>query len=230
VRCAALVLLCLAGCPSTALAQVKYQQWFDGTIDWLASDTLTFELDSEPKTNPATFKLTPHADYAILPWADVLAEADIEHQADTDTSFTPRVGVQLHILSRLLRRNTHTAEEREKPPLRRLVVSTLLRIQESDSNWKSRNRFAVAYPFNRRKTTDDGAVYFTADAELFLPLDRAAGAARVDEVRIRSGFGYRANFPWRFELLYIWDGTRRADNAPLTPNFNALDVRVRWQF
>ena len=217
-------------CPSIAAAQANGQFWANATVDWLTSDRLTYQLDVEPQTNPALVKVTPHIDYAVVPWADVLAEVEFERKADSDATTTPRFGAQFHILSRLLRTHTHSGEEREKVPLRRLAVSSLLRVENPNSGWRLRDRFDAAYPINRHKTTDAGAVYVTSDAELFMPFERATGAALVSQVRIRSGIGYRENFKWRFEALYVWDGTRHADTGPLTTQSNALDIRIRREF
>ena len=226
----ALVCLCALCCPSAARAQARNQLWANGVIDWLASDRLSANLDVEGQTNPGLVKATPHVDYAIVPWADVLAEVQFEHESDSDTTTTPRFGAQFHILSRLLHAHAHQGADREKPPLRRLVVSSLLRAENASSAWRLRDRFDAAYPLNRHKTTDDGAVYAMSDAELFMPLERAPGDARVSEVRIRSGIGYRQNFTWRFEALYVWDGTRHAGTGALTTHARAIDIRVRREF
>jgi hypothetical protein len=153
---------------------------------------------------------------------------------------TPRIGFELHVLSRILPRFERAGRGREKLPRRRLVVSSLLRLERQNtfydsgaatkSSWRFRDRFDVAYPFNRPKTTDDGAVYLTEDNELFYPLERVSGDPLVSEVRIRAGFGYRASFAWRFEAIYIWTGTRRADTGPLAVDSHAFDVRVRRTF
>jgi hypothetical protein len=213
-----------------AAAQAEKQLWATGIVDWLATDRLTYEIEVEPKTNPATVDVTPEISYTAVGWADLLAEVDIKSQTGANTTATPRIGVHLHILSRLLEPHAPRGADREKLPRRRVVVSTLLRVQHSKSAWQLRDRFAVAYPFNRRKTTDNGAVYVTGDSELFIPFDRAPGDALVSQVRLRSGLGYRQSFAWRFETLYIWNGTRRAGSGPLVPESHAIDFRIIRSF
>ena len=215
--------------PAAARAQARSQLWANGIIDWLASDRLSANLDVEGQTNPGLIKATPHVDYAVVPWADVLAEVQFERETGSDTTTTPRFGAQFHILSRLLHAHADAGANREKLPRRRLAVSSLLRAENSSSAWRLRDRFDAAYPLNRHKTTDDGAST-TSDAELFVPFDRAPGGDLVNQVRIRSGIGYRKDFAWRFDVLYIWDGTRHADAGPLTPKFHAIDIRVLRQF
>jgi len=230
VRFAGLALLYLAACPRSAGAQASQQLWGEATVTWFATDRSTYALKTEPKTNPATLDVTPQVSYTVAAWADAVAEVQLERKADTDPTATPRFGAEFHILSRLLFAKPNTQAEREKPPRRRIVVSTLLRFEDAQGAWTLRDRFNLAYPFNRPKVTSDGAVFLIGDIELFMPFDRPSGGDRVDEVRIRSGVGYRKNFAWRFDVLYVWDGMRHADTGPLTPKFHAIDIRVLRQF
>ena len=166
----------------------------------------------------------------MAPWIDVLGEAELSREAGSTATATPRVGAQLHILSRVLAQHVRRGADREKLPRRRLVASTLLRFEHTGSMWQLRDRFDVTYPLNRHKATDDGAVYVTADDELFIPFERAPGAALVNQMRARAGFGYRRSFRWRFETLYVWNGTRHADAGPWLTRSHVLDIRVRREF
>ena len=230
MRPVALALFCLTVLPHAARAQASNQLWGEATVNWFATDNVTYQLKTEPKSNPATLDVTPQVTYTLLAWADVLAEVQLEAQSGSEPSATPRFGAELHILSRLIFTQPTTDAEREKPPRRRIVVSTLLRFEDAQGAWTLRDRFNLAYPFNRPKTTSDGAVFLIADSELFMPFDRPPGGDLVNEVRIRTGIGYRKNFAWRFDVLYIWDGIRHADVGPLTPKFHAIDIRVLRQF
>jgi hypothetical protein len=223
-------LTCLLACPSTATAQAKKQLWVTAAVDWLATERLTYEIEVEPKTNPATVDVTPEIEYTAVAWADLIAEVDLKSQTGADPSATPRIGVHLHILSRLLQAHAARGADREKPPRHRIVVGTLLRLEYSNPIWRLRDRFELAYALNRRRTTDDGAVYLRGDSELFMPLDRGPGEARVSQVRLRSGIGYRPSFAWRFEALYIWNGTRHAGSGPLVPDSHAIDIRFQRNF
>jgi hypothetical protein len=110
------------------------------------------------------------------------------------------------------------------------VVSTLLRVEKNGSTWRLRDRFELAYPFNRHRTTDNGAVFWTGDNELFIPFDRAPGDPVVSNVRARTGIGYRPSFAWRYLALYVWNGKRNAAGGPLVPESHALELRVLHQF
>jgi hypothetical protein len=223
-------LTCVLALPSTSAAQAEGQVWANGIANWYATDLLLLRLNVEPQSNPFTLNVTPRAVYTLLPWMDVLGELDVGHQVDHDTTWTPRVGVQLHILSRILAKNAQRPEDREKPPRQRLVVGTLLRVEDNKGTGRFRDRFALAYALNRQKTTDDGAIYLTADNEVFIPFDRAPGAALVSKMRFRGGLGYRESFAWRYEALYIWNGTRNAESGALVQESHAIDIRVICSF
>jgi hypothetical protein len=247
-------LLCALGIPEAANAQATGQLWGTATLDYLASERLTYQLELQPKSQivvhtrqPTWFDLhtTPHVDYAVAPWIDVLGEVDIAFMNQSievnTTRVAPRVGAQLHILSRIIQ--AHTAEHgaaREKLPARRPIISTLLRLEQestfystdapSKSSWTLRDRLDFMYPLNRPKTTVDGCLYITSDGELFIPIDHSEKGGAVSELLIRAGLGFRQSFAFRFEALYLWDGKRNADSGVLAPQYHGINVRVKFQF
>jgi hypothetical protein len=89
-----------------------------------------------------------------------------------------------------------------------------------------RNRLETLFPLNRRRVTDNGALYVSADAEWFWtrqsPPERFANKQRV-----RAGVGYRRNYAWRVEALYVWDRSRESAHSAFTTNADAIDIRVR---
>jgi hypothetical protein len=227
------------------------QLWANVTIDWLSSERVTYALDVEPKTQRVVHAGTPtwlsgdaipHVEYALAPWIDLLSEVDVGFQNQSDdvdtVTVTPRIGIQVHILSRILRPHAPSGAAREKVPRRRLVFGSLLRLENqntfhstgaaSTSSWRFRDRFEMSYPLNRRKATIDGAVYVTGDSELFIPVDRSTSGGIVSESRVRAGIGFRQSFAWRFEALYVSTAQRNAAGA-LAPKNYAIDVRVRHE-
>ena len=125
---------------------------------------------------------------------------------------------------------------REPQSRLRLDFRSLLRFEDNrqksstdssfSSSWTFRDRFHVAYPLNRPKVTSSGAVFLAADTEAFVPLDEGF----INELRVRSGVGYRHSFPWRFEALYVWTGERSRPSEPIAVKNQALDLRVYFQF
>ena len=49
-------------------------------------------------------------------------------------------------------------------------------------------------------------------------------------MRFRGGLGYHESFAWRYEALYIWNGTRNAGSGPLVQENHAIDIRVIRSF
>ena len=236
-----------------AQAQAAGQVWGSVIVSWLATERVSYRVELEPKSQPivhdgkptwTSFDAIPRVEYTLARWIDALAELDIGRRDQSDdvdqVTVTPRVGAQLYILSRVLLPHGRTGPEREKLPRRRLEFNSLLRLENEStfysteapakSQWILRDRFEVAYPLNRMKTTDDGAVYVIADNELFIPFDDAPAGHLVSEVRIRSGLGYRQSFGWRFEGLYIWTGERNAESGALAAQSHAIDIRVYRRF
>jgi hypothetical protein len=235
--------------PIAANAQTPFQLWASGTITWLTSDRMHMRVvvqsrdQSTPDDQTKFFSIstTPRFLYVVAPWIDALGEINFtrkDQSNDVDTiTVSPRIGVQLHILSRLLYGGGGgVARSREAEPRQRFDFRTLVRLEEqrqstntdssTTSSWTFRDRWTVAYPLNRPKTTSDGAVYLITDIEGFVPLD----GGFVNELRLRTGPGYRPSFPWKFEWLYVWDGQRSRPSESLSTKYNAFYFRVYYQF
>ncbi len=248
-----MVLFMLSG--SSASSQTNGQIWTNLTYDWLATERLSYELDFEPKSQviaapgqPVWMNLdvTPNVSYAATGWMDLIGEVCTGYtsQSDKDNTLevTPRVGVELHILSRILQahRASRSGADREKLPRRRAVFANLVRLENrnmlhagdapSTSAWRFRDRLQFAYPFNRAKMTNDGVIYLKSDGEVFLPLDADDESRRVNQVRVRAGVGYRQSFAWRFEALFMWTATRNPGVSTFTTASRALDVRLNRVF
>jgi hypothetical protein len=247
-RACALAVLCAMSGSRTARAQSPGQLWATGTVRWLPTDRWSFVVTAEPRDQLivpddqptfVSFDTTPRALYVAAPWIDLLGEIDFQVKDQSHTvatsSVTPRFGVQLHILSRILHGGAGRGADREPQPGRRLNFRTLLRFEDqrehssggstTTSSWQFRDRFSIAYPLNRPKTTSNGAIYLTTDSEAFVLLDDGV----FNQLRIRSGVGYRHSFPWRFETLYIWRRDRSGAGVWAT-KYQALDFRVFFQF
>jgi hypothetical protein len=128
----------------------------------------------------------------------------------------------------------------EQAPRRRIVVRDLVRVEsrnffysggdtDSDSTVRFRNRLEFLAPLNKERITDDGARYVLADWEWFVPLDDPEERF-ANRQRIRTGLGYRRNFNWRYELLYIWTRSRNTIDEEFSTNENIIDIRVKRIF
>jgi hypothetical protein len=240
---AALLLIC-----APVSAQTTTQLWGNLTFNWVKSERLVYELDFEPKallTPPEgepdwrNLDVTPNVEYSLRPWFDLVADMTIGRTVQTDdvssTEVTPRFGVRFHLFSR-----ARQLRVLERAPRRRVVVRDLVRVEsrnffysggdsDSDSTVRFRNRFEFLVPLNKERITDDGARYLLADWEWFIPLDDAEERFS-NRQRIRSGLGYRRNFNWRYELLYIWTRSRNTIDEGFTTNENIINIRVKRLF
>lgn len=243
----AMVALMLIGAPA-ASAQTTTQLWANLTLDWVKSDRLVYELDLEPKAlisapddqpDWRNFDVTPNLEYSVKPWLDFVGEVTVGRTHQTDdvdsTEVTPRLGARFHLFSR-----RPILQVREQAPQRRIVVRDLVRFEsrnfyytggdvEDEQTLRFRNRLEVLMPINKAGITDDGAAYWLADWEWFVPLDDAEERF-ANRQRIRAGIGYRRNFNWRFEALYIWTRSRNTIDTGFSTNENIIDVRVKRLF
>jgi hypothetical protein len=237
--------------PSVLSAQSSLQLWGNLTLDWVKSDRLVYELDFEPKVQvhsaegePAwrNLDVTPNVEYSPRGWFDLVGEATagVTRQSDAVNTIelTPRVGIRFHVYSRapIVAR----VMSREQPPKRRLVIRDLLRIESrnyfytgegegSSSTIRFRNRLEFLFPLNMARITDDGVRYLLADWEWFIPLDDPVERF-ANKQRIRAGLGYRRNFAWRFETLYIWTRSRNTIEDGFSTSDNIIDFRVKRVF
>lgn len=225
--------------------QTAFQLWANLTFDWVKSDRLTYEVDFEPKAmvdppagQPAwkNLDVTPNVTFNAAQWLDLTGDlaTGYTHQTDDLNTFelTPRVGAEVHLLSRLL-------SKREHHPKRRFAFSNYFRIEWRNffynndepvsSSWRFRNRLGCLFALNRAKYTDDGAYYALTDFEWFLPLSDPAERFS-NRQRFRVGVGYRRSFNWRFEALYLWTRSRAALEDNFTRSEAMIDLRVKRAF
>jgi hypothetical protein len=92
-----------------------------------------------------------------------------------------------------------------------------------------RNRLEFLAPLNKEKISDNGARYILADWEWFVPLGEP-DERFASRQRIRAGIGYRRNFAWRLEVLYIWNRSRNTIGEGFTTSDNIIDIRFKRVF
>ena len=247
------LLLWMLTSASTAAAQSTGEVWGNLTIDWLATPRLVYSLDVEPKvqvteaTTQARFAnldVWPTLQFAVSGWLDAHGEFltgfTNEQDGSNSTEVTERMGVRLHVLSRLIQeRAARRGAEREAQPRRRGTIDTLLRFEHRDvlhsdspttSSWRFRARAELAYPLNREKLTSDGTVYLTSDADLFAPVGDDPQRGQVNQWRLRNGVGYRMSFNTRLEGLYIWTTKKDSGTGRFATDSQAIDFRVKLAF
>lgn len=254
IRLAASVCCAIVTAAPAAFAQTNLQLWGNVTLDWVKSARLVYELDLEPKVLVAApegepgwrnLDLTPNVEYSAKPWLDLVGEATVgyTHQTDDVNSIevTPRVGLRFHIFSRRVPTTGGVIGVRELPPARRIVIRDLVRFESRNFFYtgdagepnsftaRFRNRLEFLVALNKSELSDDGARYFLADWEWFVPLGEPAERF-ANKQRIRTGFGFRRSFSWRFEILYMWTRSRDTAQEGFKTNDNSINVRLKRVF
>jgi hypothetical protein len=224
----------------------EFQLWGNFTLSWIKSHHVTLGVDIEPKvlvSKPAddprwaTLDVTPSLEYTHGNWLDIVSELLVARTKQTDddnsTEITPRIGFRFHILS-----NVANDLLKEKLPKHRFVIRDLIRLEwrnlyyspssgtPDSSSLRLRNRVEISYPINRRRMTDDGAIYATGDGEWFWT-EEDQSERFASKQRIRVGIGHRRSYRWRFEALYVWDRSRHTATDGFTTADSAVDVQVK---
>ncbi len=237
-----------------AQAQADLQLWGNLTLNWAKSARLAYDVDVEPKVlvsapadEPAwhSVDVTPSVDYAWRKWLDFVGETAVGYTKQTDDvnswEVTPRAGARFHMFSRTV--PTAAADRplrKELPPRRRVVLRDLVRVEARNlfytgtgtgrsSTVRFRNRLELLVPLNRETLSTDGVRYLLADWEWFIPLGEP-DERFANKQRIRAGLGYRRDFAWRVELLYMWNRSRNTIEDGFTTNDNIIDVRIKRVF
>ncbi len=254
IRLATAVCCLLVTAVPGAFAQTNLQLWGNVTLDWAKSERLVYELDFEPKVLLAApegepgwrnLDVTPNVEYSAKPWLDLVGEGTVGYTKQTDNvnsiELSPRVGLRFHIFSRHVPTAPAVFGVRELPPTRRIVVRDLVRFESRNFIYtgntdepnsytaRFRNRLEFLVALNKPELTDDGARYFLADWEWFVPLGEPAERF-ASKQRIRTGFGFRRSFSWRFEILYMWTRSRDTVQEGFKTNDNVIDVRLKRVF
>ena len=243
----ALTVLILASAP-VAHAQATTQLWGNLTFNWVKSERLVYELDLEPKGLLSAPEGDPDwRNLDVTPNVEVLAEGLDGHRArhfgglDAADRRCGHAGGDAQAWRALPSLLAGAAvPPAERAPRRRIVVRDLVRLESrnlfssgaatgSDATVRFRNRLEFLIPLNKERMTDDGARYWMADWEWFVPLDDPEERF-ANRQRIRTGLGYRRSFNWRYELFYIWTRSRNTIEDGFSTTENIIDVRVKRLF
>lgn len=221
------------------------QIWGDVILGHPRSEHLLFGLDLQPKSQITgdnrwrNLDVTPLVEFYPNTWVDLVGEITIGYTrqvSDLNTfELTPRLGIRLHLLSNLrerLKLGVHVP--------RRLGVANLTRIEsrnfwysadvESRHEWRLRNRTEFKLSLNHQDLHIDRTLYLIMDFEAYVPLRDDIPERFATKLRARAGVGYRANYKWRLEALYIRDKQRNTFGEDFVRSANIVDVRLKLFF
>jgi len=228
-----------------AAQDVSSQWWGNVILSYPKSEKLYFELDFEPKltlSGDVTWRnldTTPLVEYYLNKWIDLTGEVVIgfTKQSNDTRSFelSPRIGIRIHFLE-----NITDQLRPERLPRRRVTLASLLRIEyrnlaysgdmESEHEWRLRNRFEFKLPINNINLAIDRTLYIMADYEAYIPLGNEVAESFATKGRLRAGLGYRKNYKWRIELLYIRDWAKDTIEEKGQVSIHAIDLRLKIFF
>jgi hypothetical protein len=190
------------------------------------------ELDRE---NWWSLRATPKAEHFVTDWLDFIGEALVAYtlqQPDLRSlELSPRIGFRLHLFNEVL-----DYIRPERIPLTRLDLYNLTRLEyrafwysddTSAQSWRLRSRLGGKVAINHRRLSEARTLYGILDVEVFIPLGDDIPETFANKYRIRVGFGYRVNYKWRFETLYVFDDSRNTLQDDFTQTSNVLDFRVK---
>ena len=214
-------------------AEVTGQAWVDFLTDWYVTSEHLVELEVGPKVlfsggqQWSELTLTPAYEFVAGPRFELVVRTLFswvrQNKALSTFEIRPILGFRVYIL---------------QPSEHRFMVRDFNRVESRniwydtnrawDTTWRYRNRLEAQVAINHDHLADDHTLYLLADAEAFVNLGRAAEERFNDNWRIRSGFGYRLKYEWRFELLY----TLQLSKDTLLASFETSNhiVRLRLKF
>jgi Protein of unknown function (DUF2490) len=230
----------LAGdlCAQTTSGQI----WANFTLDHPKEEHLVYELDLEPKGQVSgnetwrALDVAPSVEYYPKDWMDVVVETALTRTRQSNEvsslELTPRLGVRVHFLSRLRMMLPGPR------PLGRVSLANFSRVEwrnlwYSDDTPDShqtryRNRVELKVGLNHKELSLDNTLFLVTDVEVFVPLSDDVPETFATKRRIRAGLGYRHDSKWRFELLFIRDGTRTTEAGSFATAANIVDFRLRF--
>jgi len=236
-------LLVLGPVASEALNETASGQvWANFTLDYPRGERLLFEVDFEPKTQYSgsdTWRgldVTPAIEFSPNRWIELVGEAALartrQSNAVRSAEVTPRFGVRVHLLN-----NLRTMLPPGHHRLGRVGIANLSRIEwrnfwysddtPSSHETRFRNRLELKVGLNHAEVSLDKTLYLLADYEIFVPLSDDVPERFAAKARVRAGLGYRRDRRWRFEVLYIRDGTRQTDEGSFATSANIVDFRLK---
>jgi hypothetical protein len=229
VKCfSALVLFVLSLPFGTAHAQTNEQAWFEYMLNVPFANSFNVEnaftystLLGQPKWRALDYNGT--LEYSLGPHVDLVGSALISYTAQNDSYntfelrpmlgtkiyFTPNSRIQTRLLLRIEQRNFQNLDTKEWERVMR-----------------PRARGEVVIPVNKKTYFEDDLWYALADAEwLFVNTDVEERFA--NRFRLRVGAGYRLNYSFRFELLYMIQQSRNGIDESFSSSDNIIRIRLK---
>jgi len=207
---------------------VNEQLWFEYMLEYPFANSFNFEnsltystLLGDPKWRALDY--SPTLEWAIDPHIELIGQAVLSYTNQTESYntfeirpvigtrifFTPHRRVQTRLLLRVEQRNFKNLED-----------------GEWTSTFRPRIRAEVIVPINKKTIFEDDMWYAMTDAEALFT-DSEINERFANKFRIRLGVGYRLNYSFRFEFLFMNQHSRTGTNEDFTTSDNIFRLRVK---
>jgi hypothetical protein len=179
-------------------------------------------LLGSPKWN--SFEYAPSVEYALTQNLDFVGGVTLSYTLQTDDYNTfevrPMLGSRLHLT-----------------PNRRVLLRTYLRVEqrnfknletnEWDKTMRPRLRLESLIPINRKTYFENKLWYGIADVEWFMTVDKDVNERYANRFRMRFGAGYRMNYNFRFEFIYMIQQARDKTEEDFVNTDNVFRFRCK---
>jgi hypothetical protein len=229
------LLLVFRHVPFLAAQNTNEQTWFEyyGNLPFANSFNLenavmystVIQTPQIPKWR--SFEYTPKLEYGLSKRFDINIGTVFCYTQQTSTYNTfeirPFIGTRIHFT-----------------PSRRVLLRMPLRWESrhfknlETGEWEQSNRARVGaeslIPINRKSYFENKLWYAIFDVEWFLQIDPDVHEYYANRLRIRAGIGYRLNYSFRFELIYMNQQSRNGINESLYSDNNVFRFRLKQYF
>lgn len=208
------------------------------TEHWLGVLDLEGRAELNRQSEWWSLRATPALEYFATKWLDLVGEVLVAYTLQPpdqrSLELAPRIGFRLHLFNEVL----HDLAP-ERVPLTRIDLYNLTRLEyrafwysddTSSQSWRLRNRIGGTIAINHKRLSDARTLYGALDVEVFVPLGDDIPETFASKYRVRIGFGYRFDYKWRFEALYIFDESRNTLQDDFSQTSNVLNFRLKRFF
>ena len=207
---------------------VTEQVWMEYMLEYPFANSFNLEnsitystLIGEPKWRALDY--SPSLEWSINQHIDLIGQAVLSYTDQTETYNTfevrPIIGTRIYFT-----------------PNRRVQTRLLLRMEQrnfknlEDGEWtqtlRPRIRAEIIVPINKKTIFEDKMWYMLTDAEVLFTNDEI-NERFANKFRLRIGTGYRLNYTWRIEFIFMHQESRTGTDENITSRDNIFRFRVK---
>ena len=208
---------------------IDNQVWLEYLLQYPFANSYNLEnalvystVAGDPKWK--AYDYSPTLEYSLNQNIDFSAGATFSYTKQTETYNTfeirPVLGTRIHLT-----------------PNRRVMVRVLARVESRNfqnletHQWEKviRPRFRVEslIPINKKSFFENKLWYAIADVEWLMAVDPDVQELFANRLRVRTGVGYRLNYSFRFEFIFMNQQSRDGINESLTSSDNIFRFRIK---